>query len=78
MKIKRFLYQNRRDFEAEYECQFCGDIVKKSGYDDGYFHAVVIPGMKCDKCGKSITANGSELDDEHRPRTTKYPDGFQV
>ena len=55
-----------------------GDVVKKNGYDDGYFHTVVIPDMKCDKCGKSVSANESELNEEYRPLTTKYPDGFQV
>ena len=71
MKIKKIISQSRRDFIARYECEHCGHEYEGSGYDDSYFHAKVIPDMKCTKCGKK--ANGN-----YRPLTTKYPDGMQV
>jgi transcription elongation factor Elf1 len=53
MKILRKLEQHRRDFWADFECEFCGHIEKNvSGYDDTYFHTEVIPNMVCKKCGK--------------------------
>jgi len=76
MFIKKIIEQNRRDFRADYECQFCGELLKnKSGYDDEYFHNSVIPDMKCPKCGKSTN---SENDTNYRPLTTKYPEGFEI
>jgi len=71
MKIKRITDQNRRDFSAVYECESCGEEEKGSGYDDTYFHQVVIPGMKCKKCGK-------KAGDDYRPLTTKYPDSMVI
>lgn len=72
MKIKEITYQNRRDFQAIYECEHCGHITEeKWGYDDSNFHNNVIPQMKCEKCGK--TANES-----YQPRTTKYPEEMVV
>ena len=53
MRIKKILYQHRRDFRAVYVCPFCGYEKEGSGYDDAYFHHNVIPEMKCDKCGKT-------------------------
>ena len=48
------------------ECEHCGNIEKNvSGYDDAFFHANVIPKMKCKKCGKTAG-------DDYRPLTTKY------
>lgn len=67
MKIKEILSQNRRDFQAIYQCEHCGFEKESSGYDDSYFHQQVIPKMKCDKCGKTA-------DESYRPLTTKYPD----
>lgn len=71
MKIKRILSQHRRDFKAEYECEHCGFIKRGSGYDDAYFHNIVIPDMVCPQCGKKAP-------DDYRPLTTKYPEGFQI
>jgi hypothetical protein len=34
MKIKQIICQNRRDFQAIYECQGCGYEYKDCGYDD--------------------------------------------
>jgi len=71
MKIKRIIDQRRRDFWADYECEHCGIIVQnKSGYDDDNFHRNVIPKMVCPECGKAA-------DENYRPLTTKYPEGFQ-
>ena len=65
MKIKKITSQHRRDFQAIYECEHCGETKESSGYDDSYFHQCVIPGMKCGKCG--LTAG-----DDYRPLATKY------
>ncbi len=53
MRIKHIINQNRRDFNAIYECEFCGKEVKDRGYDDSYFHNDVIPNKICPDCGKS-------------------------
>jgi len=71
MKIKRIISQSRRDFRAIYECEHCGDEYEKYGYDDSYFHKVVIPGWTCKKCGKKAS-------DDYRPLTTKYPDSVTI
>lgn len=67
MKIKRILSQDRRDFTAIYECEHCGYEYEGSGYDDGYFHASVIPQKKCPECSKTA-------DESYRPLATKHPD----
>lgn len=66
MKIKEITRQHRRDFIADYECDHCGFVVTKSGYDDENFHVNVIPMMECPKCGKVAK-------DTYRPLATKYP-----
>lgn len=71
MKIKEITYQHRRDFEALYECEHCGNVVEGTGYDDAHFHQNVIPKMICEKCGKQAGEN-------YRPLTTKYPEGYQI
>ena len=71
MKIKKILYQNRRDFQALYECEHCGYEKEGSGYDDAFFHNNVIPDMKCPKCGK-------KADKDYRPLAPKYPEGMQI
>lgn len=52
MKIKTIINQNRRDFYAIYECEFCGAIHKGDGYDDSNFHNNVIPNIECKECHK--------------------------
>jgi len=71
MKIKKITLQNRRDFYADYECEHCGFVEHKRGYDDANFHENVIPKMKCEKCRKTSSA-------DYIPKTTKYPEGMQV
>ena len=71
MKIKKITYQNRRDFEAIYECEHCGATREGGGYDDAHFHNSVIPKMVCPECGKSAP-------DDYRPLATKYPEGYQI
>ena len=71
MKIKTILNQHRRDFQAIYECEYCGHTHEGSGYDDAYFHNTVIPDMVCPECGKKAGEN-------YRPLTTKFPEGMQV
>lgn len=71
MRIKKITSQNRRDFTAVYECEYCGFEHTGSGYDDSNFHENVVPDMVCEKCGK-------KADDSYRALRTKYPDGVQV
>ena len=71
MKIDKLLSQHRRDFIADYVCEHCGCKIKRSGYDDHYFHSQIIPAMKCPKCGKVAP-------EEYQPITPKYPDGHIV
>ena len=78
MKIQKIIYEDRRDFKAIFECQFCGYTEKLWGYDDLNFHHNVIPDMKCKKCNKSINENVDELNEKYRPQTTKYPEGLQL
>lgn len=68
MKIREITSQNRRDFHAIYECEHCGHSQSGSGYDDAYFHQLVIPAMACVKCKKTAA-------DNYRPLTTKYAEG---
>ena len=65
MKIQEIKSQHRRDFQAVYVCEHCGQTEEKSGYDDDYFHRNVIPKMKCPACGKVAPSN-------YRPLGTKY------
>jgi len=71
MKIKTIISQCRRDFTAEYECDWCGYTYKGRGYDDANFHQIVIPQMKCPECMKAAGNN-------YRALTTKYPDNMIV
>lgn len=71
MKIKRKIYQNRRDFTAIYECEHCHAEHEGDGYDDGNFHNNVIPKMVCEKCGQQSTP-------DYRPLATKYSDDMVV
>jgi len=63
--------QHRRDFTAMFICEHCGDKVKRNGYDDAYFHAQVIPQLKCMACGKIAPV-------EYVPQPTKYAEGKVV
>ena len=71
MRIKSIESQSRRDFYAIYECEHCGDTHRGSGYDDSFFHANVIPNMKCKACGKKSP-------DSYRALATKHADGVIV
>ena len=54
MKLIKILAQNRRDFQGQYKCEFCGHEEtdnNMNSYDDRYFHDNVIPNMKCSKRG---------------------------
>ena len=77
MKLIKILAQNRRDFQGQYKCEFCGHEETDNSmdsYDDRYFHDNVIPNVKCPKCGKSTNSEGGTV--EHT--TTKYPEGYQI
>lgn len=67
MQIQRIVSQHRRDFRAIYECEHCGHTQEAAGYDDTYFHQVVIPQKPCPQCGRTASA-------DYRALSTKYPD----
>lgn len=71
MEIKKIISQHRRDFTAIYVCEHCGHEEKGSGYDDGHFHNVVIPQMKCKNCGEVSSGKSA-------PRVPKYADDVVV
>ena len=71
MKIKNITSQSRRDFQAVYVCEHCGEEENGYGYDDANFHNNVIPNMECGSCGKKAS-------DDYRPLATKYPEGHQI
>lgn len=53
MKIHKIVSQHRRDFVADLVCEHCNTKERlDSGYDDDYYHQVVIPAMVCKSCGK--------------------------
>lgn len=53
MHIKTKTSQYRRDFQAIYACEHCGNEYASRGYDDDHFHHTVIPGLKCPSCKRS-------------------------
>jgi len=71
MKIKEIINQSRRDFQAIYECEHCQATTNGRGYDDAYFHTVVMPSMECEKCGQTSPSS-------YRPLATKYAEGQVV
>ena len=74
MKIKQIEQQHRRDFQAIYECENCGETFKGRGYDDRNFHDNVVPEMVCKKCGESTISLGGQVE----KRETAYPEGYQI
>jgi len=71
MRIKKIIRQDRRDFDAMYECEHCGNGRVMNGYDDANFHNNVIPDMVCPDCNKKAGP-------DYVPRTPKYPEGYQI
>jgi hypothetical protein len=65
MKIKKILYQSRRDLNLELVCEHCGDVTIDIGYDDENYHNIVIPGMICKVCNKKAS-------DDYIPLIPKY------
>ena len=54
MKIQKVVSRSRYDFTAIMECEHCGSTQDlKTGYDDSYYHAQVIPAMTCKACGRN-------------------------
>ncbi|MGE7545038.1 hypothetical protein [Sporosarcina newyorkensis] len=74
MKIKQITSQNRRDFQAIYECEGCGHEHEGGGYDDRNFHDNVIPTMQCEKCNQSR----NDLGIKGEVTQTKYPSWMTV
>ena len=75
MKILEITSQNRRDFCAILACEACGNKQElNTGYDDHFYHANVIPSIRCTECHKSRNDIGAE----NPAITTRYPEGFQV
>jgi len=71
MRIQKILTQYRRDFQAIYVCDHCGNTEESYGYDDAHFHDNVIPNMKCKICDK-------KAGESYEPQETKYPEGYQI
>jgi len=71
MKIKEIRSQHRRDFRAIYICEHCNHEEEATGYDNRYFHNVVIPDMVCKNCGQKAP-------ETYRPLQPKYSEGFQI
>lgn len=71
MRIKRITSQDRRDFQAIFECEHCHYTVDRWGYDDENFHRNVIPSWVCGKCAKTAS-------EDYRPLAPKYPPGVIV
>lgn len=71
MRIQKIVRQHRRDFWAIFECEHCLNVYEQAGYDDEYFHRIVVPKMACPRCGKTADLN------TYRPLNTRYPDGEQ-
>ncbi len=71
MRLKKIISQHRRDFNALYECEHCGDTHEGSGYDDSYFHNNIVPNLECVKCGK-------KSDSTYRPLAARYADNMIV
>ena len=65
MKIKQITSRNRRDFYAIYICEHCDHERSGDGYDDDFFHNMVIPRKVCEKCEKNSA-------DDYQPIATKY------
>lgn len=59
MKIKEVTWQNRNDFYAILECEHCDNNTQplKTGYNDSYYHAKVLPSIACVKCRKDRSGN---------------------
>jgi len=57
MKIKKIIFQAGWDFEAIYECEYCGHEQKSRGYDDDAFCTKTIPWMPCLRCGEPVDEN---------------------
>jgi len=72
MKITAILTQQGSDFTATMECEHCGHTAElTSGYHDGFYHARVIPAMRCTSCGKN---RAGELKHTHeRPSAVFRP-----
>lgn len=60
MKIQTVTSSYGNDFRADYVCEHCGHVKNAYGYNDAYFHNVVIPGWSCEKCG--LRRNGTPGD----------------
>jgi len=65
MKIEKIINILRRDFNAIYICEHCGEKEESYGYDDDNFHINVIPNKICKSCGKKSPKN-------YIPMKTKY------
>ena len=54
MRIKKVNRRKRRNFWADYECEYCGYVIPDLyGYDDNNYHLKVIPKLICPGCGRT-------------------------
>ena len=74
MKVTKKYNQHRRDCWCDLKCESCGHTETYEGaYDDRNFWDNVVPGFKCDKCGKS----SNDLGVKPKVIPTKY-DEYEV
>lgn len=68
MRIKQITWQMRNDFKAIMVCEHCGhESENNSGYHDAFYHARVIPAMRCGACGKDSAGNTEHTDQAVSP-----------
>lgn len=53
MKIFKIDRQSRNDLYGILECEFCQEKQKFQGYDDDYYHNMVMSNIRCKSCGKN-------------------------
>lgn len=67
MFIKEITTQIRHDLFFIAKCEHCGHEHKTGGYDDDYFHRVVMPKKHCPECGKDRSGKIRETQEQHNP-----------
>ena len=64
MIISKVTFSSGNDFTAVIGCEHCGEYTTlRYGYDDAFYHAHVIPSIKCPYCGLDTRGRSSGVDD---------------
>lgn len=68
MKIKTITSKYRNDFSADLECEHCGTVQHiDTGYNDNYYHTIVLPRLFCPACGKNSFGLGKQQPSKQSP-----------